>query len=184
MSETAKYYFNKIVENVMRNWAALQLAVQFGGAEGAPAVCEWLIQEVEQYIYTLDKEGKLEEDVILDFLEDTLSRELKTEVEDGSTEEITAKLIKCYRLCKQEDSKALEELLSSLPKFDITNSKEKRKTNTTQDTQEAHSSSSDLVEAMDCSNSGNQLVENVSESGQSSEDGWQVVTKGRTKHTK
>ncbi|GAB6020686.1 rRNA accumulation- protein [Chamberlinius hualienensis] len=175
MAEATKLLFQQAVDCLLNNWPALQLAVQHeAGGSDRVSIGKWLPGALGQYI--IDNNG-LEVDEIEDFLIDFFDRYMNTFVEDGSILEIANKLANYYQMYRNNHMQKLQTAIQEIPNFDFTVHQESSNSTTGSVLEHCAYDSTERVSDTDKTEPPDQMETEDA-------DGWQTVSKGRTKHKK
>ncbi|XP_068208591.1 pre-rRNA-processing protein TSR2 homolog [Palaemon carinicauda] len=109
--------FRTAVEALLKNWNALQFAVQqqTGGPQ-SKEIANWMVGAVEQYFY---ENEDLDGEEVGDFLVTLMDQELNTEVCDQSEDEIGQHLCQFFKLCSDGNSNQVLEEISRIPSVSL-----------------------------------------------------------------
>lgn len=108
--------FKPIVDLVLNNWTALQLAVQHGmGAPGG----EKTAQLMSVYIARYCVENIVDTDELQEVIEDLMDEEFETTCRDGSPREIATLLLIYLGLLKEGRYDELRTMIEAMPKCQI-----------------------------------------------------------------
>ncbi|EHB07876.1 Pre-rRNA-processing protein TSR2-like protein [Heterocephalus glaber] len=175
--EAVRTLFRAGVRVVLEAWPALKIAVEngFGGVHSQEKA-EWLESAVEDYFIC---NADLELDEVEDFLEELMTNEFDTIVEDGSLPQVSQQLQTMFHHFQRGDGAALKEMASHITqrKCRATALKTARETNEDED-------DADSVEEMEvtATNDVAALQPETSDSNSQTikeedivEDGWTIV---------
>ncbi|KFO20691.1 pre-rRNA-processing protein TSR2 homolog [Fukomys damarensis] len=177
--EEVRELFRAGIRGVLEAWPALQIAVEngFGGAHSQEK-SEWLGSAVEDYFI---RNADLELDEIEDFLEELMTNEFDTIVEDGSLPQVSQQLQTMFHHFQKGDGAALKEMASHITqrKYKVTATALKTARETDENEDDA-----DSVEEMEVTSTNDVVAVQPETSDANSqtikeedivEDGWTIV---------
>jgi len=108
--EHAKPFFLTVTQRIFSNWTALRLAVEhdMGPIESAKKLCS----DVTDIICGNER---LTNDEIADYLDIYMDDEFNTELEDNSSMQVAAELLRFYRYCLEGDEPTAKTEFEKLP---------------------------------------------------------------------
>uniref|UniRef100_A0A1B6M3G0 Pre-rRNA-processing protein TSR2 homolog n=1 Tax=Graphocephala atropunctata TaxID=36148 RepID=A0A1B6M3G0_9HEMI len=104
----------ELVQLVLRNWTALNLAIDQGMMGGSPARSSALVQKITDEIMDFLNSGGTDRQILADLLEDFMENEFNSILEDTSQNEVACELLKLPVILNSGKS---EEMSSLLQKF-------------------------------------------------------------------
>ncbi|GBP66274.1 Pre-rRNA-processing protein TSR2 homolog [Eumeta japonica] len=108
--------FKPIVDLVLNNWTALQLAVEHGmGAPGGKQTAQLMSVYVAQYCV----DNEVECDDLVELLEDLMDEEFETVCHDNSPREVAQLLLMFLGLLKEGHHDELRNRIEAMPKCQL-----------------------------------------------------------------
>ncbi|XP_049623318.1 pre-rRNA-processing protein TSR2 homolog [Suncus etruscus] len=100
------------IRAALETWPALQIAVEnsFGGVHSKEKAV-WLEHAIEEYFF---RNADLELDEVEDFIEELMTNEFDTIVEDGSLPQVSQQLQTMFHYFQKGDSASLEDMVSHI----------------------------------------------------------------------
>ncbi|XP_067119160.1 pre-rRNA-processing protein TSR2 homolog [Centruroides vittatus] len=107
MAASNESVFHFGIKNVLKNWTALQMAIEHGmGGPESHAKELWLADVIEEFF---NKNDNLLPEEVEEYIEDILSYEFNTIADDGSVLEVSKKFCQYFEFCQnKQESKILE----------------------------------------------------------------------------
>ena len=114
--------FRIAVDAILKNWTALQLAVQQGAAgPHSQAVAAWMVDATVQWF---SENKNLDNYEVEEFFEEILNREFNLLVQDGSVKDTSRLICEYFALCNSNmTNESIQEKLRQLPKCDLSKCK-------------------------------------------------------------
>ncbi|XP_066989029.1 pre-rRNA-processing protein TSR2 homolog [Macrobrachium rosenbergii] len=173
--------FRTGVEALLKNWNALQFAVQqqTGGPQ-SKEIADWMVGVVEQFFY---ENEDLDGEEVGDFLSTLMDQELNTEICDQSEDEIGHHLCQFFKLCSDGNSNQVLEEISKIPSVSIGSCSVQEESS--EMCGEVSSVAEDVsglqLNEEGCEEPPRELTELEKQQLQDEADGWTVIRKGNKK---
>ena len=169
--------FRIAVDAILKNWTALQLAVQQGAAgPHSQAVAAWMVDATVQWF---SENKNLDNYEVEEFFEEILNREFNLLVQDGSVKDTSRLICEYFALCNSNmTNESIQEKLRQLPKCDLSKCKVDL-----EECDDGEHESEDLANEMFKNGDSEMMdVEETSEKAENKEqqvdaDGWTVVSR-------
>ncbi|CAB3221143.1 unnamed protein product [Arctia plantaginis] len=182
--------FKPIVDLVLNNWTALQLAVEHGmGAPGG----EKTAQLMSVYLTRYCVENVVDRDDLTEVIEDLMDEEFETVCHDDSPKEVATLMLHFLSLLKEGHHDELRSRIESMPKCQkwlsqpihdsippqFHGNPDDDSTSSSEDEEGAENLQNDVNVAVPTSSNGHQHIEPMDED--EVEPGWMVVRTRRRK---
>ncbi|CAE1169242.1 TSR2 [Acanthosepion pharaonis] len=177
--------FQEAVGSVLNGWTVLQLAVEYGfGGYQSKEKAAWMSYAIDKWF---SENANLDAYEVEDYLSEVLNTEFDTIADDGSLPDIAKEICTMYQLCQAGKKEEVRQKIQSMPKAQVDKSQRAN-------SEEQEIGGPEHPDALNSSQTPQMIIdENMTEETNTTtistgdaemeeeEDGWKVVTKGRSK---
>lgn len=190
MAQSNSNIFHGVVNKVLSNWTALNLAVEHGmGGPQSRQIASWMVDYMNEIFV---ENPNIEPYEVSDILSELMDNEFQTICDDNSPDEVGAELCRFFRLLREGQTELLNTELSKLQKCNLLQCKNVSVSSDSENVSaseqdesvgETQSGANGVQEAMELDESAEQMQTdsgNTETQGDSEDMGWTVV-KGKRK---